>query len=203
MHQSALSSSEISATALPATTATWSVSCGGGNASGSRPARGARSRRSTRWRLASARSCWQQCTALVHGDYRLDNVVFDSARRVEAVLDWELCTLGDPLADVGWLLATWVLPGEDASFMISGTPTRLPGFPARDELLDRYAQRSGLDVTAIASYEAFSLWKLACIAEGIRARDAVEARGRRHTIDPRVSHQVVLLAERALARLGG
>jgi aminoglycoside phosphotransferase (APT) family kinase protein len=84
----------------------------------------------------------QQRTVRVHGDYRLDNVVFDSARRVEAVLDWELCTLGDPLADVGWLLATWVLPGEDASFMISGTPTRLPGFPPRDELLHRYAQRS-------------------------------------------------------------
>jgi aminoglycoside phosphotransferase (APT) family kinase protein len=84
----------------------------------------------------------QQRTALVHGDYRLDNVVFDSAHRVEAVLDRELCTLGDPLADVGWLLATWVLPGEDASFMISGTPTRLPGFPPRDELLHRYAQRS-------------------------------------------------------------
>lgn len=144
----------------------------------------------------------QQRTSLVHGDYRLDNVVFDARGRIQAVLDWELCTLGDPLADVGWLLATWVLEGEDASFMLSGTPTALPGFPTRDALLERYAARSGLDVSTIAAYEAFSLWKLACIAEGIRARDAAGARGAGHAPDPRLADQVVLLADRALSRLG-
>lgn len=119
----------------------------------------------------------QQGTAIVHGDYRLDNTIVSAAGQVRAVLDWELCTLGDPLADVGILAAYW--DPELAAFAGQGQrpATALPGFPAPAELVDRYATRSGRDLSGIGFYIAFALWKLACIAEGVYVRYAARAMG--------------------------
>jgi aminoglycoside phosphotransferase (APT) family kinase protein len=112
----------------------------------------------------------QRGVAVVHGDYRLDNVVLDGDGRVAAVLDWEICTLGDPLADVGLLLDYWMGPDDGAPLLGAAAPTSAPGFVTRDELLARYALTSGRDVTGIAYYMAFGYWKLACILQGVYAR---------------------------------
>jgi aminoglycoside phosphotransferase (APT) family kinase protein len=113
---------------------------------------------------------------VVHGDYRLDNVVLSPAGRVLAVLDWELCTLGDPLADLGLLLVYWAEPG-DAALPLGTAPTRLPGFPKRAALTARYAARSGRAVDQLDYYVAFGYWKLAVILEGVYARYACGAYG--------------------------
>jgi aminoglycoside phosphotransferase (APT) family kinase protein len=118
----------------------------------------------------SANQPAQQRVSIVHGDYRLDNVVAGFDERVAAVLDWELCTLGDPLADLGGLLISWVEHGEEEDHHFGGTPTAVPGFPTRAEVIAAYAERSGLDLSDIDYYVAFSYWKLACIGEGVYAR---------------------------------
>jgi aminoglycoside phosphotransferase (APT) family kinase protein len=107
--------------------------------------------------------------SIVHGDYRLDNCMIDDNGEIMAVLDWEICTLGDPLADVGLLLVYW---GErdgrpDA---IPFAATSLEGFPTRDELVTAYTERSRRDLGQIDFYVAFGYWKLACIVEGVYAR---------------------------------
>lgn len=107
--------------------------------------------------------------AIVHGDYRLDNCMTDPDGDVIAVLDWELCTLGDPLADLGLLMVYWAEPGDDAAMALTA-PTALEGFLTRRELLDRYAEVSGRDLGHIDFYTAFGYWKLACIIEGVYAR---------------------------------
>jgi aminoglycoside phosphotransferase (APT) family kinase protein len=142
----------------------------------------------------------QQRAGIVHGDYRLDNVVSGFDAKVAAVLDWELCTLGDPLADLGGVLISWVEPGEDLAHHFGGTPTALPGFPTRSELIDRYATRSGLDVSNIDYYVAFSYWKLACIGEGVYARYRAGAMGEQPDVSvPQMAEKVELLSELALA----
>jgi aminoglycoside phosphotransferase (APT) family kinase protein len=106
---------------------------------------------------------------VVHGDYRLDNcIVAPDGSRVLAVLDWELCTLGDPLADMGQLLSYWAEPGERSA--LASAATSLAGFPRRAEIIDRYATLTGRDVSRLGFYVAFAYWKLACILEGVYAR---------------------------------
>ncbi len=109
--------------------------------------------------------------SLVHGDYRLDNVIVDAddAARVEAVLDWEMATLGDPLADLGTLLMFWDEPGERFNPITSGLMA-LEGFPARDEVIDRYLARRALPLDDLDWYLVFSEFKLAVILEQINAR---------------------------------
>jgi aminoglycoside phosphotransferase (APT) family kinase protein len=108
-------------------------------------------------------------TAIVHGDYRLGNfIVRDGA--VAAVLDWELCTLGDALADLGYLLNNWLAPGEIPDDVPNTNPTADGGFPSPDELLERYAGATGRDVSLIAYYRALSYWRSAAIVEGVYAR---------------------------------
>jgi aminoglycoside phosphotransferase (APT) family kinase protein len=108
---------------------------------------------------------------IVHGDYRLDNMILSPAGEVAAVVDWELCTLGDPLADVGMLLVYWSEEGDD--FMPLFAPATIaPGFPRRDDVRQRYAERSGRDLAQIDFFVALGYWKLAIILEGVYARYA-------------------------------
>ena len=106
---------------------------------------------------------------IVHGDYRLDNCILDTTGHVQAVLDWELCTLGDPLADVGQLCMYWTEPG-DTLVAAPDAPTTAEGFGPRADLRARNAEVSGRDLSEIDYYVAFGFWKLACICEGVLKR---------------------------------
>ena len=118
----------------------------------------------------------QQGVSIAHGDYKLDNCVIGDDGQVRAVLDWELCTLGDPLADLGTLSIYWA-DGQAPRDPRMAPSTSLPGFLTRSELADRYAALSGRDVSALPYYIAFGHWKLACIMEGVYSRFAVGAMG--------------------------
>jgi aminoglycoside phosphotransferase (APT) family kinase protein len=112
--------------------------------------------------------------AIVHGDYRLGNMALaaDDPGRIVALFDWEMATLGDPLADLGYTLIYWVEAGEDTAALSMGVGhvTAEPGFFTRDEIVSAYAKASGRDVSAIAFYQVLALTKLAVIAEGIFKR---------------------------------
>ena len=115
---------------------------------------------------------------IVHGDYRLDNCMVSGTGEVVAVLDWEICTLGDPLADVGLLQVYWTGPG-DADSAWTGSATTPAGFWDRAQLAERYAQVSGRDLSQLGYYVAFAYWKLACILEGVYSRYLGGALGER------------------------
>jgi aminoglycoside phosphotransferase (APT) family kinase protein len=140
----------------------------------------------------------QRWTGLVHGDFRPGNTLLGPDGRVNAVLDWELATLGDTLADLGWLLATWRQPGEPEVFE---SPTALPGWWTRDQLLEHYASVTGRDVAAAPWYRAFALWRLTCISEGIHARYAAGSMGDEDFDVAAQSDRVVALAEAAAEAL--
>ncbi|MGW3496190.1 phosphotransferase family protein [Streptomyces sp. NPDC001020] len=106
--------------------------------------------------------------AVVHGDYRLDNVLIDADDRIKAVLDWEMSTLGDPLTDLG-LLVMYCTPLGMPDSPVS-TTAEAPGHPSPAELVERYAARSGRDVSTLSWYTAFAWFKLAVILEGIHYR---------------------------------
>lgn len=108
-------------------------------------------------------------SGLVHGDYRFDNVVLDDSGTVVAVLDWELCTIGDPVADFVWSLGYWAEPGEPLTWL-QDPPTLHPGFPSRDWVLSRYRQLSGYPLEDLRWYRVFGWWKQACIVEGVYNR---------------------------------
>jgi aminoglycoside phosphotransferase (APT) family kinase protein len=112
---------------------------------------------------------------IAHGDYRLDNCMFNADGTLAAVLDWELCTLGDALADLGTMLIYWTPRGEERTGMRPATTS--PGFPDRDGLAARYAERSGRDISLLPYYKAFGHWRLACIMEGVYVRYATGAMG--------------------------
>jgi aminoglycoside phosphotransferase (APT) family kinase protein len=127
-------------------------------------------------RLA-ARIPEQGPASIVHGDYRLDNMILTPGGEVAAVVDWELCTLGDPRADVGLLMAYW--PDRDNAEIALGQPANLaPGFPTREELAARYAEGSGRDLSALDFFVALGYWKLAIILEGVYARYAAGGYGK-------------------------
>jgi aminoglycoside phosphotransferase (APT) family kinase protein len=111
---------------------------------------------------------------IVHGDYKLDNVVLEPSApaRIAGILDWEMSTIGDPIADLGYLLSFWRDPGDQADRVLSEQfdLTRQPGFPSRDELAERYAERSGRHVVDVTWYEVLAIWKLAILLEGSYAR---------------------------------
>ena len=118
----------------------------------------------------------QQGAGIVHGDYRLDNTMMGHDGSVAAVLDWELCTLGDVLADVASMAMWW---GDDprATGRLRDVPTKAPGFGSRAEMLERYGQNSDRDISDLPWYVAFQFWRLAAISEGVRVRYAAGAMG--------------------------
>lgn len=107
--------------------------------------------------------------ALVHGDYRFDNVVLADDLSMAAVLDWELCTTGDPIADFAWSIQYWADP-DDSFTWLPDAPTTAPAFPRRREVISDYERATGFDLSDYPFYEAFSWWKQACIVEGVYAR---------------------------------
>lgn len=108
---------------------------------------------------------------IVHGDYRLGNMLSVADGRIAAVLDWELCTLGDPLADLGYIMNNWAEAGEP---LLRGaaaiSPTSCGGFPSRAEFLRAYTERTGREVARVPYYRAFQYWRLAAIVEGVLSR---------------------------------
>jgi aminoglycoside phosphotransferase (APT) family kinase protein len=114
----------------------------------------------------------QRHAGIVHGDFRLGNMICGMDGQIRAVLDWELATLGDPLADLGWLLNWWVEPGEMSSTVVipAAQPSVLPGFPPRQWLISRYQEGSGADLSRIGFYVAFANWRGACISAGVLTR---------------------------------
>ena len=117
--------------------------------------------------------------SIAHGDYRLGNMIVEGGR-IRAVLDWELCTLGDPLADLGYLLNNWMQPGESAA---AAAPTGAGGFGSREEVCAEYEEATGRDLSAIHYYRAFSHWRLAAIAQGVYKRYLVGAMGESRGVD--------------------
>src|SRR5439155_21198516 len=138
---------------------------------------------------------------VVHGDYRLDNVLLDPDRPgvVAAVLDWEMSTLGDPLADLGLLTVYWRQGTRERGPSAVPSVASLPAFPDRSELVRRYAERTGRDVSALPWYVALGFFKLAVVVAGIPARQRAGATAERFdgvddAIDP-----LVAAGRRALA----
>ena len=113
---------------------------------------------------------------IVHGDYRLGNLAVGPDGLVRAVFDWELASLGDPLADLGWLLASWGRPGDPVPPTIPG-PSLVAGYADREELLARYTSRSGREVGDLEFYVAFARWRSACIGAGVYSRYAAGVMG--------------------------
>lgn len=106
--------------------------------------------------------------SIIHGDYRLDNVLVDANDRITAVLDWEMSTLGDPLTDVALLVA--YAERDKVSLQFVSNASSAPGYPSTDEVVARYAERSGRDVSQLDWYVSFAFFKLAVILEGIHYR---------------------------------
>src|SRR5262245_29029700 len=141
---------------------------------------------------------------IVHGDYRLDNMILSPTGEIAAVVDWELCTLGDPLADVGMLIVYWGEPGDDL-LPLHSPPTLAPGFPGREQVKARYAELSGRDLSEIDFYVALGHWKLAIILQGIIARVAAGQYGKGQEESDETHQYVARLAEAAdedVKRLG-
>jgi aminoglycoside phosphotransferase (APT) family kinase protein len=112
----------------------------------------------------------QSRISIVHGDYRIDNVVYDGDGTLTAVLDWELATLGDPLADFSYLAMQWMMPA-DGGAGLSGLELPGLGIPTLDEIVERYADRSGVPVAdKLDWYFAYNLFRLAGIVQGIKKR---------------------------------
>jgi aminoglycoside phosphotransferase (APT) family kinase protein len=149
----------------------------------------------------AARVPEQGPAAIVHGDYRLDNCLLGPDGSIAAVLDWELCTLGDPLADVGLLLVYWT-DRDDSHPALLTSPTTLEGFPSRAEVLRRYAEASGRDVGDVEYFVALGYWKLACILEGVYARYKGGVMGDSSGFEG-FATQVEILAEAARSAVDG
>jgi aminoglycoside phosphotransferase (APT) family kinase protein len=146
----------------------------------------------------------QLSPTVVHGDYRLGNMVVTDERpqRIAAVLDWEMGTIGDPRADVGYLVATYSEPGSGQNPLGTSPVTATAGFPTRGELAARYADRSGRDIEPLSWFEALALWKAAVFCEAIYGR---YVRGELTADDDRAARfkeGVPLLAETAAGVIG-
>ena len=130
----------------------------------------------TMYALLTEKMPEQRDTAIVHGDLRSGNCMIDTNGEVLAVLDWEICTLGDPLADIGYLLATSPA-ADDEVIADQGAPSVARGFAAAPRSRRADAERSGRDLSQVDYYIAFSHWKLACILQGVMVRSRAGAQG--------------------------
>ena len=143
-------------------------------------------------------------STVVHGDYRLGNMMvsLEDPTRIVAVLDWEMGAIGDPRADVGYLLATYSEPNGRVSALGSSPVTATAGFPSRAELVAHYAKESGRDVEPLAWFEALALWKAAVFCEAIYGRYIRGELGQEDTRAAMFEVGVPLLAETALETIG-
>jgi aminoglycoside phosphotransferase (APT) family kinase protein len=109
---------------------------------------------------------------IVHNDYKLDNMLLDpeDPARITALLDWDMCTLGDPLVDLGYMLVLWPERDDPAMWRASGMPTWRDGFPTRAEATERYARKTGFDVSSVRWYYLFNMFRFAAILQQIYAR---------------------------------
>lgn len=149
-------------------------------------------------RILAERMPEQIGATIVHGDYRIGNMIVKHGK-IQAILDWELCTLGDPLADVGYLLNSWMSadeveqgPGDQAAISAGG-------FPGRDDICEIYENKTGRDLTDINYYRAFSHWRLAAIGQGVYKRYLVGAMGKDRGVD--LDRQKAGVQKRARAAL--
>jgi aminoglycoside phosphotransferase (APT) family kinase protein len=137
--------------------------------------------------------------ALIHNDYKYDNLILDpeDPTRIIGVLDWEMCTIGDPLMDLGTTLGYWIEAGDpEALRSFAVGPTALPGSMTRQELIERYARKAGRDVANMLFYYCFGLFKIAVVVQQIYARYV-----RGHTQDPRfarLNEWVAVLSDTAV-----
>ena len=145
-----------------------------------------------------------QSPTVVHGDYRLGNMIVAPAEpsRILAVLDWEMGAIGDPRADVGYLLATYSEPEGRESPLGTSPVTAHPGFPSRDELIERYVVRTGRSVEPLGWFEALALWKAAVFCEAIYGRFIRGELGAEDTRAARFEQGVPFLADAALTAAG-
>jgi aminoglycoside phosphotransferase (APT) family kinase protein len=140
---------------------------------------------------------------VVHGDYRLGNMmVAPDAPRIDAVLDWEMGAIGDPRADVGYLLATYAEPGGPPNPLGTSPVTAEEGFPTKRELAERYVERSGRDLAALNWFEALALWKAAVFCEAIYGRYVRGELGAEDTRAARLELGVPYLADAAAEAAG-
>lgn len=140
----------------------------------------------------------QQRRAVVHGDYRIGNLMYapEAPARVVAILDWEMVTLGDPLADLGYFTATYARPGVAPTPLELTTVTREPGYPEVDEPVARYAARHRVDLASLPWYETLALWKAAVFCEAIYTR-WLDGQRPGDTFDPTLEAGVPRLIEAA------
>ncbi len=151
--------------------------------------------------LLSAKLPEQGPAGIVHGDYRLDNCILADDGTIAAVLDWELCTLGEVRADLGLLMVYWAQDGDPVQ-PLENPPTMVPGFATRPELAEWYQTDTGRDLSDLDYFVAFSYWRLACILEGVYSRYVANVMGDHVPADLEgFGRRVVTLAELAHQKL--
>ncbi|ORB39097.1 hypothetical protein BST41_18665 [Mycolicibacterium porcinum] len=154
-------------------------------------------------RVLSAAIPEQRSTSIVHGDYRLGNTVAGPDGSVKAILDWELATIGDPRADLGWLLLSWEEPGPERVSNPTGTaPSTLDGFGTRADFVTAYLDEGGrISADELGYFVAFAAWRWACISAGVYSRYRAGAMGQQSADLPAILRAVTEHAEYAVALL--
>ena len=155
--------------------------------------------REARSRLTAGLPASPPHVVIMHGDFRLSNLLVQGPR-ITAVLDWELCTLGDPLADLAWLLDDWRQPDEEAISMPS--PTRAGGFPDRASMVEEYCRETGFSVDRISYYRGFSQWRAATLLQGVVTRRSSGVLGTHGQLDlDLLDHSIATLLTAAASDL--